>query len=367
MPDNKVQTTPRMEAFRAEMRKAKADGEHPWVGMHAVAEAMFGPSVILPREPGDEHTHMKLSAAQMRKLAENPAEVNAQLTRLQAAGEVPADSDAWSVKGAAKQFAEAAKAGLESKHVTATTTHKGNLRLMTFNIKHATLSDLKSIAAMIKKYKPDMVALQEVDKNRPRSGHINQTQRLAKLTGMHGTFQPALNTHDGGQYGVALLSKYPIKSSKRVPLPFVPGHEPRVLLKAKVNVNGTMVPVDVTHLTHLGGAERTRQMRKVMKSIEPDKNTILMGDFNAAVGSPTYNMADAEFHDTWKEGHGGPGHRIDYIWTGNGFKTVKAWIPKAGHLSDHQPRISVVHLKHADPKPKADDLSPSQLPRMIRA
>ena len=99
-----------------------------------------------------------------------------------------------------------------------TLTPGGGLRFMVYNIKHGELSSLESIASVIKAQSPDLVALQEVDVLTTRSGEVDQAARLGQLTGMYASFQPALLNYDTGQYGVALLSRYPIRSSQRIPL-----------------------------------------------------------------------------------------------------------------------------------------------------
>src|SRR5688572_14688453 len=69
------------------------------------------------------------------------------------------------------------------------------LRVLTWNIHNAEHDDdpvrlLDQIAEVIAAHKPDLVALQEVDRNAERSGRVDQAARIAERTGMHHAFAP---------------------------------------------------------------------------------------------------------------------------------------------------------------------------------
>jgi endonuclease/exonuclease/phosphatase family metal-dependent hydrolase len=341
----------KMRIFRTEIHKARESFGLHAIGMMHVAKAMFGAHVAKPE--------LKLNQAQLKAMATQQGVVEGHLRDWQraraAAGNPVPDSSDWSVKAAAQKLAHAAHKALSGEGPSGTRSNHGQVRAMTFNIKHASLSDLDKIAEMIHRTKPDMVALQEVDKKTRRSHGIDQAAyiarqvtRLDRLSGddehpMEASFQPAMK-RDGGQYGVALLSKFPITSSKGIDLPHEKGHEPRVLMNATVNINGKEVPVSVTHLTHLGADERQKQMRKVMQNVS--KDGILMGDLNAQLNSPTYNMANEKFHDAWLEAGAPRRHGVDYIFTGDNFIAMNAWVPAAAAgLSDHMPRMTVLKMK----------------------
>src|SRR6188508_1637024 len=85
------------------------------------------------------------------------------------------------------------------------------LRVMTYNIHLGGLGtdgkrDLDRIADVINAANPDIVALQEVDKNVPRSGNVNEMSVLGQLTGMQWYFGKTRNL-DGGEYGNGILYK----------------------------------------------------------------------------------------------------------------------------------------------------------------
>ncbi len=91
------------------------------------------------------------------------------------------------------------------------------LRIMTYNIHHCEGTDrqidIERIAEIIRKSGCDLVALQEVDRRTTRSNQVDQLTELARLTGLHPYFGKAID-FGGGEYGVAILSKYPAISEQ---------------------------------------------------------------------------------------------------------------------------------------------------------
>lgn len=98
----------------------------------------------------------------------------------------------------------------------------------------------------------------------------------------------------GPAYGIGLLSRLPIRRTRRVRLPgggdWVrrrppsvnrPGwdHEPRVLLQAEIEVAGVPVLVGTTHLSYLPWRS-VRQLRRALHAQAGDGPAALMGDFN---------------------------------------------------------------------------------------
>lgn len=99
------------------------------------------------------------------------------------------------------------------------------LRVMSYNIHHTNppsepdLISPETIAEVIRKEDPDLVALQEVDVNNKRSGiDLNQAQAIAEILGMEFHFAKAIDYQDGF-YGNAVLSKFPVLETKDVKMP----------------------------------------------------------------------------------------------------------------------------------------------------
>src|SRR5690606_32249863 len=118
---------------------------------------------------------------------------------------------------------------------------KRTLKVLTYNIHHAAppsrsqAIDLDAIAAVINEQNPDLVALQEVDAHTGRSGPFNQAEELGRKSGMTAHFFKSIN-YDGGEYGLAILSRLPVVDVNLYPLPRMEGNggEPRILATAVI-------------------------------------------------------------------------------------------------------------------------------------
>jgi endonuclease/exonuclease/phosphatase family metal-dependent hydrolase len=94
-------------------------------------------------------------------------------------------------------------------------------------------------------------------------------------------FFKAIN-HDGGEYGLAIISKYPIVKHELIKLSSGSA-EQRILAHAEIDVNGTTVDFFVTHVSYDdegGGASRAKQFKEIANKLANYDNFILTGDFN---------------------------------------------------------------------------------------
>jgi endonuclease/exonuclease/phosphatase family metal-dependent hydrolase len=166
------------------------------------------------------------------------------------------------------------------------------LRVLTYNIHHGEgmdgQLDLPRIAEVIKRVKPDVVALQEVDVKTGRSQGVDQAAELGKLTGMHSAFGKAME-FDGGAYGGALLSRWPLEDVRVMELPKAEGAEPRCILAARIQPDGDR-PAFVfagTHLEHAKAQLCLCQAGKLGPYLADSKGlpVILAGDLNAEFDS----------------------------------------------------------------------------------
>jgi endonuclease/exonuclease/phosphatase family metal-dependent hydrolase len=156
------------------------------------------------------------------------------------------------------------------------------LRLLSWNLHHGVGEDnnldLDRIAALIREQKPDLVALQEVDNKCRRSNSVHQAAELARLTGLHFAFGKAMD-HDGGEYGQAILSRFPIGDTQ---VHRLPGEgEPRIAFEAEVTIDGKPLRMITVHLDHQEDARRLTQAETLAKALENHHEPmILAGDFN---------------------------------------------------------------------------------------
>ena len=128
-----------------------------------------------------------------------------------------------------------------------------HLRLMSYNI-HVGVGmdkkqDLKRIAEVIKDYDCDLVGLQEVDRGVERTGRVDEIKELARLTGMDYAFAHNLD-YQGGQYGVAVLSRFPILAIDHRRYANTRERERRGFIRVEVEVKGRRLNFVTTHLDY---------------------------------------------------------------------------------------------------------------------
>lgn len=235
------------------------------------------------------------------------------------------------------------------------------VRVMTYNIHHANPPskeetgeiDLDAIVNVIRKENPDLVALQEVDVDTKRSGRGNQAEVIAGKLGMKAFFGRAID-HQGGYYGVAILSRYPLMETSVTPLPedAAPASEDRVLATAKVRLPGGMViRFGSTHLDVDSPGNREQQV-KAINAIAAKENTpfIVAGDFNAMPESSAISELDKRFTRTCVSDCAPtipvdkPDRAIDFIAysTGAPFKVVSQQVIPERYASDHLPVVATL-------------------------
>lgn len=175
------------------------------------------------------------------------------------------------------------------------------LRVMSFNILHGATTkndfNLDTIAGVINKYKPDLVALQEVDFKTNRAKKYDLPTELGIRTGMASLFARAMY-YDGGEYGEGVLSKYSFVGSENIALPHLPTSEPRAALVTRVKTkNGNIIQFVGTHLDHLKDeTDRIMQATALRDTLANTKYpTLIVGDLNAQPGSKTIEILTEEF------------------------------------------------------------------------
>lgn len=204
-----------------------------------------------------------------------------------------------------------------------------SLRVMTYNIygaratSHANAADLDAIAEVIRRQNPDFVTLNEVDVFTNRTGKdVHQARDLAEKLGMEWHFSKAID-RDGGEYGDAVLSKYPIleKRSYRLPCAAEQPGEDRSLCVIRVQIDGKDLYVASTHLDHLSGdASRLVQATEIrrIRDTELEGDLILCGDLNAipssnVIATMTSFLTNTGPIDQYTFPSDDPSRKIDYI------------------------------------------------------
>jgi len=245
------------------------------------------------------------------------------------------------------------------------------MRLATFNILHGRslvddAVDLDRYARAVTTLDADVLALQEVDRDQPRSHGADLTAIAAQAMGAvehrfaatlaglptawsaaTGDLQPGTAT-----YGVALLSRWPVSSWTVVPLEAMQGpvpvvfpgqeeptlvhDEPRVALVAVVETpHGPLTAVS-THLTFIPDWTTVQLERVVAALAELPRPAVLMGDLNMAGARPALvtgwrSLADAL---TFPVAH--PDRQIDHILAEGPVRAVGQARSVATGISDHR-------------------------------
>lgn len=163
--------------------------------------------------------------------------------------------------------------------------------LATYNIQRGRgldlARDLDRTVALLGSTRADIIGLQEVVEE-PLGRRGDQPRLIAEALGMECAFQAA-RPLGRGHYGVALLARAPITSSRAVDLS-VSGREPRVALEA--TVEGWSVFV-----CHFGlrAAERSEQVSRLRAELRRSRRPrVVMGDFNEWRHGPVARTLDAE-------------------------------------------------------------------------
>ncbi|MBR0235858.1 MAG: endonuclease/exonuclease/phosphatase family protein [Clostridia bacterium] len=150
--------------------------------------------------------------------------------------------------------------------------------LATFNIKHGA-EGLDKVAQAIYDVSPDIIGLEEVDVGCERSGYYDEPAELAKMAKLgHYAFFKAISLGEG-EYGTAILSRYPILSFDAFQLESG-GGERRSVGHAVVDIDGMKLDVFVTHLSYEDRTVRISQMKTIGKMLSGCESYALMGDFN---------------------------------------------------------------------------------------
>jgi endonuclease/exonuclease/phosphatase family metal-dependent hydrolase len=190
------------------------------------------------------------------------------------------------------------------------------MRMATFNILHGRstrddIVDLDRLAACVREIDADVLALQEVDREQPRSALADLTaiaadamgavshRFVAAISGTPGaTWMAATGSEQPGTaaYGIALLSRYPAVSWQVLRLPRIPfrfpmylraphrvlvvHEEPRAAMVAQFDTPLGVLTVANTHLSFVPGWNRLqlRRLRRDLRGLPGPR--VLMGDLN---------------------------------------------------------------------------------------
>ncbi|MEV5012719.1 MULTISPECIES: endonuclease/exonuclease/phosphatase family protein [unclassified Streptomyces] len=242
------------------------------------------------------------------------------------------------------------------------------LRVATYNI-HAgagedEVFDLDRTAEAIRGLDADVVGLQEVDVHwGARSNFVDEAHALAEKLDMNVFFAPIYDMDpatQGGerrQFGVAVLSRYPVleaenhditRLSTQTPNP-VPAPAPG-FAEVTVNVKGSHVHVYDTHLDYRANPSvRKAQVADMLNVMAADSGPkVLVGDFNAGAKATELAPLWQQLRDANPNGGAtypaiNPVNRIDFVTVSPDITVVGAQ-EVAAEASDHRPVVTDLEL-----------------------
>jgi endonuclease/exonuclease/phosphatase family metal-dependent hydrolase len=257
------------------------------------------------------------------------------------------------------------------------------VRLATFNLLNGrSLSDgrvdVDRLATAVRTLDADVLGLQEVDRNQPRSHGADLTAVAAEAMGaVEQRFVPALTGTPGGQwavatgdeptgstgYGIALLSRYPVASwhvvrltaaRVRVPL-WIPGarrpilvrDEPRVAVAAVLETPSGPLTVVTTHLSFVPGWNG-RQLRRVLRDLsELPGPLVVTGDLNMGARAATRITGLRPLASVPTFPAERPRRQLDHLLAGEGLRATGPGTAVQLPMSDH--RALVVECEPDEP------------------
>ncbi|CAN5405858.1 endonuclease/exonuclease/phosphatase family protein [soil metagenome] len=240
------------------------------------------------------------------------------------------------------------------------------LRVLVYNIHAgkdaAGVHNLARVAELVRESRADLVLLQEVDRGTERSGREDQLGELSRLTGLVGAFGRTLD-YQGGEYGIAVLARWPILADRLHRLPVEPAqeraggsYEPRGVLHVMIASPRGTVHLLNTHLDPSGEdfyrMQEVAAVRALADSLRHRGEFVLVGgDINATPESRVVEqMSVGGWRDAWAACGVGAGFtfpadepvkRIDYLFIPAAVRCESAVVLES-QTSDHRAVLIVI-------------------------
>lgn len=232
-----------------------------------------------------------------------------------------------------------------------------SLRVMTYNVRRCQGWDARTrpdrIAAVIRSAAPDIVALQEVDVNRVRSGRRDEPAEIAEAAGLSSYFAPREQGKDGA-YGLAFLSRRPLHVRKIARLHPERRNENTIAFWVETDDGWGFINTHFLHGRHeRRQAAETLVGRDWIGGARSDAPIVLLGDFNSTTSSHAYQilrsrlrpaaegLSDGAIPVTWPSLF--PVFRLDHIFLSPGWDVSTFRAPSGGAArwaSDHLPLVA---------------------------
>ncbi|HEY0380071.1 MAG TPA: endonuclease/exonuclease/phosphatase family protein [Pyrinomonadaceae bacterium] len=236
-----------------------------------------------------------------------------------------------------------------------------SIKIVSYNIRWRGGDDLRRLIELLKSDpeigRASVIGLQEVDRNKKRTGNVNTARLMAEELGMYYAWAappPPPAKHGEAQEeetGVAILSAYPLADVTRFVLPNEgPGGRRRAAVGATVQIGKQSVRVYSLHAEiRTSNEKRLAQLRAVLEDLQAHhaeiERVVVLGDFNTLTGKDVdatselftaakFSTPFANGLSTWKtfiiE------LKLDWLWLRN-LRPLQSGIDKKVGLSDHWP------------------------------
>ena len=241
------------------------------------------------------------------------------------------------------------------------------VKVISYNIRWRGGDDLKTLIKFLQE-DPEIggasiLALQEVDRRKKRTGHHNTVKTIADALGMYYAWAapPAAKPTDEEETGVAILSVYPLSDVQRIVLPHDgPGRRRRVALGATVEIPDRRWRIYSVHAeTRIKMGNKLGQYKAVLDDLgrfPADMPAIVMGDFNTwepnADGKVRKLFADAGMKTPFKDNSTFRRTvlfvpvelKLDWVWL-RGLEAATFGIDRKIEVSDHWPLWTNVKME----------------------
>jgi len=246
------------------------------------------------------------------------------------------------------------------------TSYPQEIKIVSYNIRWRSGDELKKIIELLEN-DPEIggaaiLALQEVDRRKKRSGNNNTAKMIADELGLHYAWAapPSAKPNDEEETGVAILSVYPLSDVHRIVLPHHgPNGRRRVALGATVEIEHRRWRVYSAHAeTRISVDKKLEQFKAVLEDLAKypsDMPAVIMGDLNtwqSSAGRKTTKFFTeaglktpfgSESTFRWRMLFVPVEMKLDWVWL-RGLEAGSFGVDRKIGVSDHWPLWTIVPL-----------------------
>lgn len=242
------------------------------------------------------------------------------------------------------------------------------IKIVSYNIRWRGDKELQEIIDWLKDKhdRPAVIALQEVDRAKRRTAHVNNARKLAEALGMYYAWAapPAPHNRKASEEetGVQILSPYPLSHVTRLVLPHKgPGQRWRVALGATLTIGKSELRVYSVHSeTRIPVDRKIEQLGAVLKDLShypASTPAVVMGDFNswepATISRVRKLFSEAGFVTPFPDDEATFKRKVlvldlelklDWIWL-RGLSAPSYGIDRSLTVSDHFPLWTIARIE----------------------